>query len=347
MSNIVRLVLAGFAVLCLNFATQATVEAQPRRTQRVAAQAVQHQPEQRLRRPRISRPPRYLNRLRGAGHRAYASVGEDYLSTIATVYNRMLGAGQVNLWRQHITRCTQYHADFIRVAHFFQVPTAFVAGIALHESHCVANAEDWAGGRGIGQLTFTSRAAHVRPVERVLGRPLRYRTTMRPGRTIPYDVYDHMLVAMMHWAAPERITRWCGNRRGCGILGYNMNPRTIARYARNLRRTREREQAPPPAGQPRPRIILTFAEIANTLPCITGTHGRCPREYVARVLAASLMYQRYMDNTAQTEVRDNVANPAQTDREALAGDKVPGFDPEYDRSFSTAILPRTPPRPSR
>lgn len=333
MSNIVRLVLAGFAVLCLNFATQATVEAQPRRTQRVAAQAVQHQPEQRLRRPRISRPPRYLNRLRGAGHRAYASVGEDYLSTIATVYNRMLGAGQVNLWRQHIARCAEYHTDFVRVARFFQVPTAFVAGIALHESHCVANAQDWAGGRGIGQLTFTSRALHVRPLQRALGRPLRYRTITRPGRTIPYDVYDHMLVAMMHWVVPERITRWCGNRRGCGILGYNMNPATYAGRARQLRRT---------LGQP-----PTFAEIANTLPCITGTHGRCPREYVARVLAASLMYQRYMDNTAQTEVRDNVANPAQTDREALAGDKVPGFDPEYDRSFSTAILPRTPPRPSR
>jgi hypothetical protein len=333
MPNIVRLVIAGFAVLCLNLATPATVEAQPRHAQRVAVQTVQHSPEQRMQRRRISHPPRYLNRLRGAGHRTYASVGEDYLATIAAVYNRMLGAGQINLWQQHIARCAQYHADFVRVAQFFQVPTAFVAGIALHESHCVANAQDWAGGRGIGQLTFTSRALHVRPLQRALGRPLRYRTITRPGRTIPYDVYDHMLVAMMHWVVPERITRWCGNRRGCGILGYNMNPATYAGRARQLRRT---------LGQP-----PTFAEIANTLPCITGPHGRCPREYVARVLAAAFAYQRYMDNAEQTLVQDNVADPRQTSRHALTSDELPGFDPVRDRSFSTVIAPRSPPRPSR
>ena len=169
--------------------------------------------------PRMHQPPPYLNRLRGRGHRVFAGVGPDYLAVVAMVYNRTQSPGEAGLWRQHIERCIRYHDDFARVANFFQVPTAFVAGIILHESRCVMNARDWAGGRGLAQLTYTSRAVHVRPLERALRRPIRYRSIRHRGRVIPYTVEDHLLVAMMHWAFPERLTRWCLNRRGCGILG--------------------------------------------------------------------------------------------------------------------------------
>jgi hypothetical protein len=150
---------------------------------------------------------------------------------------------------------------------------------------------------------------------------MRYRSVR--GR--PYNPTDHMLVAMMHWALPERIMV-LQNRRGFGILGYNMDPRTIRARVRAVRH--RVGQAP------------TFAEVAMDLPCTRGPRGACPREYVARILAAAFAYERYMQNTPQTVVRDAVADPQQVSRHALAANELPGFDPALDRSFPTTITPR-------
>lgn len=318
MINSLRLAFTVFALVIglSSFVTEA--EAQHRRP---VAQ-VGHRHSRRLRHPRQApiarpgreaRPPRYLNTLRGPGHRAFTSVGADYLPMIAAAYNRMVG--EIGAWRPHIARCAAYHDHFVEAARVFQVPVAFVAGIAMHESYCIANARDWAGGRGIAQLTYISRRFHVRPLERVLHRRMAYRNVMRRRRIVQaYNPTDHLLVGLMHWAYPERLTGWCVNRRGCGILGYNMDPGTFAQRAHRLARTLG--HAP------------TFAELAADLPCITGPHGRCPREYVARVLAAGYMYEQYMQGLPQATVT------------TLAGDRVPGFDPAFDRSFPTTITPR-------
>lgn len=310
------------AVLSLVLAPM-SVEAQHRRSQVSRSRVERHVSR---RSPHADPALRLLNRLRGRGHRGFASVGNGYLPMVALAYNRMQDPGEVALWREHIARCAQYHAEFERVAGFFQVPTAFVAGIMLHESRCRTNARDWAGGRGLAQLTSTSRAVHVLPLERVLGRRLRYRTVRIRGRILPYSVEDHLLVAMMHWAVPERITPWCVDRRGCGILGYNMNPSTFARRARRLQRALRR----PPS----------FAEIAQTLPCIGGAHGRCPREYVARVLAASFAYQRYMGNAPQRRVRVRGSDGDDSSLQLLTSDDIPGFDPARDRVFTSVMAPR-------
>lgn len=319
--NVWRLLL-GLLVVCLGLVlTPAPADAQHHRSRARRSRVVRQIP----RSPRANRPPRYLNQVRGRGHRAFGGVGNEYLPMVAAAYNRMYGSGQWALWREHIARCAQYHESFVRTANFFQVPVAFVAGIVLHESHCEANARDWAGGRGLAQITYISRAAHVAPLQRILHRPLRFRTMVRRHRQVPYSVEDHLLVAMMHWAYPERTTGWCVNRRGCGILGYNMNPASFARRARQLRRTLGR--AP------------TFAQIAQTLPCIRGPHGRCPREYVARVLAAAFAYQRFMDGVPQTLVQE-AGDGARFTRQLLTSNDVPGFDPARDRAFPSVIVPR-------
>ncbi len=304
MKVLARLVFVSCLALFVSFASS---ETRAQRRHRPAATALVR---------RAARPPAYLNRLRGINHRRFESVGNDYLPTVSAVYNHMLD--EIGAWRPHLARCAGYHAQFAEAARIFQVPVAFVAGIALHESHCVATASDWAGGRGLMQLTYTSRRWHVRPLERLLRRPLHWRRT----RLHQTDPVDHLLVGLMHWVLPERLLRF-QNRRGFGLLGYNMDVRTIRSRLRVLRRGLRR----PP----------TFAEFAMTLPCIGGPRGRCPQEYVARVLAASYLYQQHMGNQLLVRVQED---PSQTTRRPLMPVDLPGFDPALDRSFPTTLTPR-------
>lgn len=291
-----------------------TAEAQPRhpvvarrnRQSRRSFRRRQSVRSARGRRVSVPRVPRYLTRLRGHGHRGWQGVGEDYLPQVLAAYNEMTGRGRRALWMTHLARCAAHHRIFAEVGRFFQIPTAFVAAFPLHESHCVQTARDWAGGHGIMQLTYVSRRMHVQPLERMLRRRLHWQTDNRDG------VY----IGMMHWVVPERILR-VRFRRGFGILGYNMDPRTIRRYLRAFHRDTGVRRHP------------TFAEYAErTLPCIHGRHGRCPRNYVARVLAAAYAYERFLTHLPLVPIN------------ALSARDVPGFDPRYDRTFfSEQALP--------
>lgn len=260
-------------------------------------------------RPRTPLPANYLEALRGPGYATRASAGRTFLPRVRTAYNRMVRVRWA--WWGHIQRCAAMHAEFVEVANFYRVPVAFVAGLALHESHCNTRARDWAGGQGPMQITFP---ANVAGLERLLGRRLDWR----------HIVLDNLYMGVEMWAQSERRVAASPigflSTRAFGVLGYNMNLGTFGpRYTTFRAR--------------RPRPAPTFARFARrpNLPCIRGNHGRCPQRYVDEVFAAALMYYRYSQHLPL------VAVGSLTERD------VPGFDPALDRSFSDALVHRTLP----
>lgn len=227
-------------------------EAQPRRRHRHTSRVIS----------RVIRSN--LRGERGIGYQNYRPVDRAYLSEVLAEYREMIRFAA--LWDRHLANCGVYEPIFRRAAAITGYPADLIAGIALFESHCNHRARDWARGRGIMQLTGNQND-FASVVARGLGRRrVRWRR----------DPLDHVLTGVAHLILAER--RY--HDRGYAILGYNLSPRGIRRAVRSWQRRSQDTRAP------------TITELAPLLVCRGGPQGRCPRRYVARVLAAALFHAR-------------------------------------------------------
>ena len=241
-------------------------------------------------------------------------VGEDIVPYVLAEYNAYVSKTG-SPWQARAKHCASTYAqEFQETEKLTLYPESLVGGIALHESAgCNPKASDRAGGKGLMQLTNISRARHVAPIAKMLHKGINdvaYKT----------DILENMLVGMMVFDDYERRLKEPGfaGSRAHGMLGYNEGVGGVRRDMRQMGWQ---------SGQVMPSVGAMIAKGV-----LRSDRKMKPREYVPRVLACALMYDRAkrglpIGPLASLNYRD-----------------IPGVDPRHDGGPPPApvIQPPTP-----
>ncbi len=194
--------------------------------------------------------------------------------------------------RDWAKRCLEYREVFEQAHELTLYPTAFIAGIAMHESGgCNASASDWAGGRGLMQITSTPSKKYRRAVAGLTGIEV---------NNLDWH-QDPLTNVMMGIIFLDDYERRLGSRPH-GLLAYNMGVGGVRKTARK-------------AGWrsgPMPEMI-------QLKPHLRYNRKMKPRIYVQRILASVVMMDRVMHGQT-IEKLERKLEPAD----------VPGWYPDED-----------------
>lgn len=215
----------------------------------------------------------------------------DILPHVVEEYNQYVDSER---WRRGAERCMTFLEQFEEVERLTLYPKEFIAGVALHESDgCRQGASDWAGGRGLMQITNIDRTRHVVPVGQMLNIPTSEVDYRR-------NTLHNLLVGVM---VLDDYERRLGSRPH-GMLAYNEGVGGVRRDAR------ETGWSP---GEELPSVT-------EMRPNLRYSGGMKPRVYVPRVLATVVMMDRRMNGNELTQL------------DRIRPGDIPGWNPADDGS---------------
>lgn len=247
--------------------------------------------------PSTDRLPSHLEKIREA-RKGLGPVHASILPHATKQYNAMVAEAR---WRNGARNCLRFVDEFRRVEELTGYPAAFTAGLALHESDgCRQGASDWAGGKGLMQITGRKSAEEKRRASLILGIPM-------SKLDVEGNTLHNLVLGVIILDAYERLL----GSRPHGLLAYNMGPGDGKVSSRRYRGVRDyiakmgRSVKSPP----------TIAEMRMHLPY---ERRMKPRVYVEKVLASITMMQVVM--MGQELTKKTRLNPKD----------VPGFNPAAD-----------------
>ncbi len=235
--------------------------------------------------------PNWVRRVRAA-RATLRPHDEGLLGKITEEYN--LGLRGHTRWAEN---CLAYESEFRTAARLTLYPVAYIAGIAMHESAgCRMDARDWAGGRGLMQITSVPRRRYTDDIAKLL----RIRDEEVDYRRNP--LHNILMGVMYH----DDLERELGSRQH-GLLAYNMGAGGVRKKARKLGWN---------GGEPLPSIV-------ELKPYLAHNARMKPRAYVQKVLASVIMMDRALRGLP-LERRD-----VRRDGNFTPED-IPGWDPADD-----------------
>lgn len=239
--------------------------------------------------PEAHTVPSYVAAIRDA-RAQIAPIDASITSKVIDEYNDYLAAGQ----EQWVRNCLEYREVFSEVERYTLYDASLLAGKAAQESGgCNMRASDWAGGRGLVQITSRPERRWIRGVATILS---------IDSSAVDYK-HDPLHNVLMGTMFLDDYERQLGSRPH-GLLAYNMGPGGVRKTVRRM-------------GYNPSRSLPTIVQM---YPHLTYNSRMKPRVYVARVLALAVMYDRVE--------RGEVITPL----DSLEVEDIPGWNPELDGS---------------